>query len=824
MRDDLPTGTVTFLFTDIEGSTRLLDELGAKGYADELTRHRAILRHAFARHHGVEVDTQGDAFFFAFADAEGAVDAAAEAQSALAEGSIHVRIGLHTGEPLMTSEGYVGREVNRAARIAAAGHGGQVLISRETRSALNGDVALLDLGEHRLKDFIEPMWIYQLGTERFPPLKTISNTNLPRPASSFVGREREVGAIGDLLRDGARLVTLTGPGGTGKTRLAIEAATELVPAFRNGVFWIDLASLRDSALVSETIGQTLGAKYGLAEHIGEREMLLLLDNLEQVVSAAPELASLAETCPNLRLLVTSRERLRVRGEVEYAVPPLANEEAVSLFCERAQLAPDDTIVELCRRLDDLPLAVELAAARVSVLSPAQILERLAKRLDLLKGGRDAGARQQTLRATIEWSYDLLNDDEKSLFARLAVFRGGCTLQAAEDTVAADLDAVQSLADKSLLRRRDDRYEMLETVREFAAERLAESEQGAGLRRRHADHYLALAEEAEPHLPAYDRPWISRLENDHDNLRAAFDYFGAAGDGRSMQRLVGALGRFWFMRGYVSEGRTRAAAALAADDRPTPARAVALLGATLVGAAADEERRLATEALALFRQLGDRRGAAIAELMIGDSIAGFPEWQTAIELVERSIATLTELGEGHHALIGRRGLAWMYLSVGRREEGITLHRENLQLARSLGNVRIEAITLGALASEMIAQGQLDEAKKLLKESHRLHVSLGDPFQSALDVFRFAYLLLASGHTESSARLAACAESLIAEMGLKLRDWDPIFIDEVDAGLRAALDPPAYSAASAQGSRMTAEAAVNLALAELALDQPRSASGT
>jgi class 3 adenylate cyclase len=458
MRSDLPSGTVTFLFTDVEGSTALLHELGPESYATALAEHRRIVREAVTARGGVEVDTQGDAFFVAFPTAAGALAAAEEILHGLAGGLISIRMGLHTGRAHVTGEGYVGRDVNLGARIAAAGHGGQVLLSKETSELVEAE--LTDLGEHRLKDFDEPVWIFQVGTDQFPPLKTISNTNLPRPASSFVGRESEVAEIATLIREGTRLLTLTGPGGSGKTRLAIAAATELVPEHRNGVFWVGLATLRDPALVVETIAQTLGAKEGLTDHVGERELLLLLDNLEQVVEAAPELAAVLEACPNLKLLVTSRELLRVRGEVEYPVPPLAEREAVELFRERSRREPDETIAELCRRLDNLPLAVELAAARTSVLSPGQILERLAQRLDLLKGGRDAEARQQTLRATIAWSHDLLNDSEQRLFARLAVFAGGCALESAEQVAQADLDVLQSLVDKSLVRQTRERFWML----------------------------------------------------------------------------------------------------------------------------------------------------------------------------------------------------------------------------------------------------------------------------------------------------------------------------------------------------------------------------
>ena len=585
MRRDLPRGTVTFLFTDVEGSTRLLHDLGAERYAQALAGHRRLLRAAVGRHGGVEVDTQGDAFFVAFADAAAAAAAAQEAQDALAAGPIRVRMGLHTGTPHLGEGGYVGEDVHKGARIAAAGHGGQVLLSRETRDLLAAEPT--DLGEHRLKDFDAAVAIFQLGSGRFPPLKTVSNTNLPRPASSFVGREREVDDVVSALRDGARLLTLTGPGGTGKTRLALEAAAELVPDFKSGVFWVGLATIADPSLVSETIVQTLGAEEDLAEHIGDRELLLLLDNLEQVVAAAPELAMLVEQCPRLRLLVTSRELLRVRGEVEYPVQPLADPDAVDLFCARARTEPDETVHRLCRALDNLPLALELAAARASVLSPKQILERLSQRLDVLKGGRDADPRQQTLRATIAWSHDLLSYDERRLFARLAVFPGGSTLEAAEQVCGADFDLLQSLVEKSLVRRTGERFWMLETIRDYAGERFAESRDADDLRRRHALYFLELAERAYPQLRGNPKEWLDRLEREHDNLRAALDRLADSGETQLALTLAGALFRFWYMHGHLAEGRRRLDGLLRADARPTRARARALDGAAVMANYTDD---------------------------------------------------------------------------------------------------------------------------------------------------------------------------------------------------------------------------------------------
>jgi class 3 adenylate cyclase len=394
VREALPTGTVTFLFTDIEGSTRLLRELGVSDYAAALQEHRRTVRGAVAAHRGVEVDTEGDAFFCVFETAEAAARAARAAQAGLANGRIRVRMGMHTGTAHLTDEGYVGEDVHLAARISAVGHGGQVVLSKATRELL-GDGTLTDLGEHLLKDFPAPVWLYQVGEERFPPLRTRSNTNLPRPVSSFVGREREVGEVTALLRNGGRIVTLSGPGGSGKTRLAIEAAAGLVPEFGSGVFWVGLAPLRDPALVVNAIAETLGAEDDLEGFLATRELLLLLDNFEQVVDAAPELSALLETCPDVRVLVTSRALLRVDGEVAYPVDPLADPDAVELFCRRARVGADETVELLCRRLDNLPLALELAAARACVLSPSQIVERLASRLDLLRAGRGAEARQQT---------------------------------------------------------------------------------------------------------------------------------------------------------------------------------------------------------------------------------------------------------------------------------------------------------------------------------------------------------------------------------------------------------------------------------------------
>jgi predicted ATPase/class 3 adenylate cyclase len=812
VRSDLPSGTVTFLFTDVEGSTRLLHELGAEGYAEALAAHRRVIREACSAEGGVEVDTQGDAFFFAFPTARGAIAAASVFTDVLAPGPISVRVGLHTGTPLLTDEGYVGGDVHFAARVASSGHGGQIVLSAATAELVA--LELTDLGEHRLKDIDGPVAIFQLGDGRFPPLKTISNTNLPHPASSFVGREREVEEVLALFGDGARLLTLTGPGGSGKTRLALEAAAELVPEFKAGVFWVGLAPLRDPALVVATVAQTLGATNGLPEHIAERELLLLLDNLEQVVEAAPELASLVETCPNLRLLCTSRELLRVRGEVEYPVLPLAEPEAITLFCSRSRLEPTDEIAELCRRLDSLPLALELAAARTKVLSPAQILERIAQRLDLLKGGRDADPRQQTLRATIEWSYELLAPEEQQLFARVSVFRGGCTLDSAEDVAGADLDTLHSLVDKSLLRHTGERFWMLETVREYAVERLDSLGEDEALRHRHAAWFLALAEEAEPSAE-FDPVWLARLEAEQDNLRGALDHMEAADEWDLALRLAGALTDFWDA-GHVAEGRQRLERLLDRGERPSVGRARALAGAAVLarqsGDAATAKGR-AGEARALYRELGDARGAANATVTLGVALADEGDFSRARELFEEGVRLCRDAGDEDNALFASRLLAWMHEELGDQERAWALYEHNLSWARALGNRPLESQTLGAVAGMALDQGRSGDAVALLRDVLRIDRDLGSPFQTSIDLTRFARALaFAGGEDVEAAKLLSCAEAAREDMGAGGMPYLVRNHEEALAIIRARVNDDVFAEAWAQGAKLSLDEAMALALEE------------
>jgi predicted ATPase/class 3 adenylate cyclase len=817
VRGELPAGTVTFLFTDVEGSTKLLHELGADAYAQALAEHRRVVREAVAAHGGIEVDTQGDAFFVAFPTAPGALQAAADTLAGLVDGPIRVRVGIHTGTPHVTDEGYVGVDVHRAARIAACGHGGQVLVSSATAAVAGAD-SLRDLGEHRLKDLSAPERIYQLGDGDFPPLRTLHQTNLPVPSTPFVGREKELLEVLQLLsEDGVRLLTLTGPGGTGKTRLATAAAGELGPAYPHGVWWVPLASLRDPELVLETASQTLGAQNGLAEHVGDRSMLLLFDNFEQVVAAADDVTELLAACPKLEVLVTSREPLHVTGEQEYPVPPLVHEEGVGFFLARARAVKpdfevDEAVSEICRRLDDLPLALELAAARVKVLSAQQLLERLEQRLPLLTGGaRDLPERQRTLRATIDWSYELLTTEEQRLFIRIGVFRGGCTLESAEQVADADLDTLQSLVDKSLVRFRDGRYWMLETIREYASERLDED-----ARRRHADHFLAFAEEAEPHLRTSTKEWLELLEAEHDNLRAAHDHFATVGETELALRLVGALSRFWYLRGYVAEGRRRLESALVADDRPTAARAKALNGAAVMAIQAGDTAHVklrVDEALALHRALGDASGAAYSRLLRGHAANAEGDMATAQTFYEQSLQEFRELGEEDYVRLATRVLAYSYDVLGDLDRAREMHEENLERSREAGDARIEAQSLGPLGMIAIWQGRPYEAVPLLQEVHRIETDLGDRLGTAINVCRFAYLLAVVGHERLAARLIGCADARFEEMGASIA-WVKEMNEETLDKARSALDDAALAEARVSGRPLAVNAAVALALDALA----------
>jgi predicted ATPase len=814
-RAELPAGTVTFLFTDIEGSTRLLHDLGADAYAEELAAHRRVLREAFAGNGGIEVDTQGDAFFVAFPTAPGALAAARSAQDALA---VPVRMGIHTGTPLLTPEGYVGADVHRAARVASAGHGGQVLVSAAT-AALADDEALRDLGEHRLKDLSAPERIFQLGDGDFPRLKTLYQTNLPVPATPFLGRERELAEIAVLVEgDGPRLVTLCGPGGTGKTRLGLQAAGHAAEAYPDGVFWVPLAPLRDPALVLEQATRAVGSKNGLADHLGDKRLLLLLDNFEHVIPAARDVATLLSACPNVRLLVTSRELLDVEAEQAYAVPPLDPQEGVELFSARARathpsFTPGRAVEELCEKLDNLPLALELAAARLRVLSPEQLLERLATRLDLLKGRRDADPRQQTLRATIAWSYDLLGPEERDLFARLAVFRGGCTLEAAEKVADADVDSLQSLVDKSLVRRSGERFWMLETIREFARERLAESRAEPDLCRRHAEHFLAFVEHAE-HDDTETAEWLDLVAAEHDNLRSALEWSRDRGENETLVRIVAVLTDFWQYRGFLQELRSWLARAREADVAPSRARRRVVYAEAMQALHRDgDDARAAVLGAELRRDAedaGDAEHVRLALNLEGTLAAEAGDFETARTHFSTLRDVSIELGDRDREAAMTVNLGVVATLSGDLRAGLEYSIAAAQLFREVGEPTGVSAALVNGGWSALGLGDAGGAEVLFREAVAIAGQLRLPPRLSLAVAGLGAALVPQDEAARGTQLLGASAALREQLGSSLTD--PLE-EELHAravtDAAAALGEDAFATAWARGQAMTFDEIVEFA---------------
>ena len=774
MQRTLPAGTVTFLFTDVEGSTNLLQELGEEAYAAALAEHRRVLRTAFGARGGVEVDTQGDAFFISFSTAPAALEAATAANEELARGPIRVRMGIHSGTPLLTDEGYVGVDVHRAARIAACGHGGQILLSSAAAGLVEAD-ALHDLGEHRLKDLSAPERIYQLGSGEFAPLRSLYRTNLPVPATPFVGRADDLEQTAALLRaDEPRLLTLTGPGGVGKTRLALQSAAAASDRFEDGVYWVPLAPLNDARLVLPTIARELGTAQGLAEHIAGRALLLVLDNFEHLTDAADELPALLATCPNLHLLVTSRELLRLPGEQAYPLSELSAADGTALFLAQAHaadpsFAATEGVAELCARLEQLPLALELAAARVRVLSPAQLLERLGGRLDLLKAGRGVDSRHQTLRATIEWSHELLGADERRLFARLAVFAGGWTLDTAEDVCDAGLDLIQSLVDKSLIRLRErSRFFMLETIRAFALERLEESAEASELRRRHAAHFVALAETAAPALEdEHQNKWFERLEHELPNFRAALAW-SIDNHPADALRIVNSLRELWIVRGHLIEGRRWLAAVLDRYDEQDHVRTRALNTASLLASIQGdwpESKRFAEESRSLSKQLGDPSLARESLLTLGRVRIADGDPDGAIALFDEAEAAADSVGNLPLLGMARFNAGYLELTRGNFEQAelrLEAARETLVAA---GHPHGAARSLAALGSVALHEQRTADAERHLRQSIELARTVGD-----LGILAWALELLGANRAatdpEMATRLLGAAEALRESLGSDL----------------------------------------------------------
>ncbi|MDP9367537.1 MAG: tetratricopeptide repeat protein [Chloroflexota bacterium] len=838
------TGPVTFLFTDIEGSTKRW-ERHPSAMAVAVARHDAILRHCIAAHHGHVFKTVGDAICAVFAAAPDAVAAAVASQRALAAESwgevapLRVRMALHAGAVEARDGDYFGPPLNRVARLLSAGHGGQILVSGTVRD-LAGEVLppgarLRDLGERRLKDLQRPVRVWQLLApdleSAFPPLATLDArpNNLPAQPTPLVGREREVAAAREkLCRPEVRLLTLTGPGGIGKTRLGLQVAVELIDDLADGVFFVPLGAVREPEGLIPAIAAALGLRETgerplravLAEHLAGRELLLVLDNLEQLLEAAPLVAELLEGAPRLKVLATSREPLHLRAEHELGVPPLTlpplkplpppedllRYEAVALFVGRSQaVAPNflldggngAAVAEICVRLDGLPLAIELAAARSRTFSPAELLAQLSMRLPTLTGGyRDLPARQRTLRDTIAWSHDLLLPEEQACFRRLAAFAGGFTPEAASIVAGAATDGTEegdqtpstdallaSLAAKSLLRREfgsegrsdgaETRYGMLETIREYGGERLEASGEAVPVRRAHADYFLTLAERAAPELTGADQvTWLDRLETEHDNLRVALDWLDQADDEQAAEahlQLAAALWRFWWVRGFLSEGRRRLERSVARPGQgPAAVRAAALDGQGVLAATqgdSDQAVVLHEQALSTARMSGDRAGAARSLTNLGVVAHQCGDYERAKEHYEAALELLRELEDERGIANSLHGLGMLALFSGDFAGATNYFTECLAISKKREDTRNVATALEMLGVLAYLQENFLEATVRYEESLTLWRLLGDRQGIANDLVNLGRARQLLGDRDQATALFGEALLLFKELGDK-----------------------------------------------------------
>ncbi|HEU0235332.1 MAG TPA: adenylate/guanylate cyclase domain-containing protein [Candidatus Limnocylindrales bacterium] len=892
----LPTGTVTFLFTDIEGSTRLVESLGPEEYGALLERHRAVLRGAFEEHGGVEVGTEGDSFFVVFDRPTAAVEAAVEGQRRLAaetwppDALIRVRMGVHTGEGVLADGTYVGTDVNRAARIAAAGHGGQILLSATTSTLardLPAGTRLHGLGEHRLKD-LRPEQLCQLDVDglpsEFPPIRSLDArpNNLPTQLTTFVGREHELAEAGALL-ERSRLLTLTGPGGTGKTRLALQLAATVADRYPGGVFFVALEPVRDPALVIPRIASAVGIHETgsrapgdvLVEWLAERTVLLVLDNFEQVVSAGPVVADLLRAAATVSVIATSRAALHVSGEQEYPVPglpvppdpsqlggfervrlgggreldpaTLEQYEAVRLFITRAVAVRPDfrvtnenapAVAAICARLHGMPLAIELAAARVKILSPDAILTRLEHQLTLLaSGARDLPARQQTLRGAIAWSYDILDDGLRRLLDRLSVFVGGCDLETAErvcgpaDELGVDvLDGLMALADQSLVlateRGGEPRFDLLDTIREFAAEQLEARGEAPAIIARHAAAFVELAKNAVPNLAGTDqRRWLDRLEREHDNIRAVLDRSLATGDGATAIPLAFAMWRFWQKRGHLPEARRRLDAIAAQSwARNDPALWARLMEA--LGGVAWWQADLASmagfyrEALRVWRELGEPREIANAAYNASFEYvaAANPEDRqnldpdgVGLRLLEEGRTLFAEVGDD----VGVANTVWAignyqyFRAMG--DHGAAQFREALEIFRRGGDRTMEAWSLHMLGSALLRTGDLDASRDATRHALRHFHEAGDAAGITLVLDDLSAVAVADGDLPRAARLRGAARNLTAETGAGLAGFIETWYEEgVRPSARQTMSREELERLGAEGAAMSLDEAVAYAL--------------
>ena len=869
---DLPTGTLTFLFSDIEGSTRLVQALGT-AFPQLLERQQALVREAIAKAHGIEVATEGDSFFVVFPSTTAAVNAAAAVQRAMAAepwpadaGTVRVRIGLHTGEGTLGGDNYVGVDVHRAARIGAAAHGGQVLLSDATRAlvaaSLGSGLSLRDLGEHRLKDLNQPERLAQLVIEglpdEFPPPRSLeAPTNLPSQMTTFIGRRREAEELGELVAR-SRLVTLTGPGGTGKTRLSIQVATQARESYPSGAFFVDLSPITDPDLIPSTITAALGLRpqpnkpvlESLLSHLRDLRLLLVLDNFEQVESGAPLVGHLLEAAAGLTVVVTSREVLHLRGEQEYPVPPLtlpnlaslpaldalSQYDAVALFIQRAQAVRPDFAVDnqnapavaaICARLDGLPLAIELAAARVKVLAPDAILARLEKSLSLLtSASRDLTERQRTLRGAIDWSHDILDELERTLFRRLGIFVGGWTIESADaicnpsGELGIDmLDGLSSLVDKSLVKQTagiesEPRFGMLETIREYAMERLSASEDARQIREAHAAHFATIAAQAATGvMGTQQKDWLDRLDSERDNLRAALQHLGE--DGHTSEALdMGAdLWRFWQMRGHHAEGRAALEGLLDRPEASAPnkdrARALAGLGGIIYwqGDMA-KAKEVYAEELAVERSIDDPPGLAEALYNLGFVAAVTKDHEAARRYYEGSLEIYSRLQDEASVLRVKEALVFQLFHAGSYEEARELQEANVARFRETGEAYRLANGLSLLAGVLLRLGAYPEARARQAEAIRLFNHAGDMQALVRILIVAAAIAVGQGELERAAKLRGAADRLKEPLGEIALPMSTLSLEDPAIATREGLGDEAYERAYQEGRALTTDEAIAL----------------
>ena len=766
---------MTLLFSDIAGSTRLLEELG-DDYAGALAAHRTVLRAALARHGGVEVDTQGDALFAVFRSAAAAVAAAAEAQAGM-PAPVQVRMGIHSGEPHLTDEGYVGIDVHRAARVCACAHGGQTVVSEQTRTLAGGD-GFGDLGSHRLKDVGE-LHLYQAGDGAFPPLRTLDRGTLPPPPAALIGRDPALRTIRGMLADErARLVTVTGPGGIGKTSVALAAAAALEPLYADGAWFVDLAATTDPALLGAAIAAALDTAAEPASHLRDRHALLVLDNFEQIVAAATEVGRLLDACPGVAAIVTSREPLQVRGEREMPLEPLGEADAMEVFVRHARMvlpafAADPGILEaICTRLDGMPLAIELAAARVRSLTPEDLLARLESRLGVLtRGARDAPARQRTLHATIAWSHDLLAPAEADVFAAVAVFTGGWTATAAAEVCDASLDDLESLVAKSLVRFADGRFSMLETIREFAAARLDESTDAITRRARHATYFAALAAAAEPRLTGPQQgEWLDRLAGDAENFWAAIDRCAELPEMLpTALRIASALTVFWFARGMYVTALPRLERLAAAAPERTSDRAGILWGIGLYRALLgdlDGASEGLAECLEIAREAGDEVRAG-RTLNVQGLVAFFRnDLPGAVALFEEAATVARRAGDEWCLADALGTVGSIYPLRGDLDRAQAAGAEGLALARRTGDLQGQRMALFGLALADTRAGDLEDARRHAGEGLDICRALDDRWFVSYFLWILALVDLETGDAGRAAAHADESLAVARELGAPL----------------------------------------------------------